>query len=88
MTNNFDEKITLSLDIPKSASQINADIKKLQSRLNDVKASGSLDTRATVEQINAQISALQSQLKTVPIKADIDNGRWQGIAGGRASGCP
>ncbi len=74
MTNNFNEKITLSLDIPKSASQINADIKKLQSRLNDVKASGSLDTRATVEQINAQISALQSQLKTVPIKADIDNG--------------
>lgn len=61
MANN-DKQIVLGLDIPKTAAQINKDIKKLQGRLAKVKAAGALDTGATVKQINSQISALQSQL--------------------------
>ncbi|MDE6642364.1 MAG: hypothetical protein K2K63_17780, partial [Acetatifactor sp.] len=62
----------LGLDIPKTAAQINADIKKLQNQLAKVKATGALDTNATVRQINAQIAALQSQLKSIDIKTNID----------------
>lgn len=71
MANN-DNQIVLGLDIPKTATQINADIKKLQSRLTKVKAAGALDTDATVRQINSQIAALQSRLKNIEIKADIN----------------
>lgn len=67
-------KITLGLDIPKTAAQINADIKKLQGQLKQVKANGALDTSQTVQRINAQISALQAQLRTVSISAAIDTG--------------
>ena len=72
MSNKKDEQIVLGLDIPKSVSQINADIQKLQNQLIRVKASGALDTDSTVRQINAQITALQSQLKTININADIN----------------
>lgn len=71
MANN-DGQIVLGLDIPKTVSQINADIKKLQNQLAKVKATGALDTSSTVKQINSQISALQSQLKTINIKANIN----------------
>lgn len=71
MANN-DKQIVLGLDIPKTAAQINADIKKLQNQLAKVKATGALDTNATVRQINAQITALQSQLKSIDIKTNID----------------
>lgn len=69
---NSDGQIVLGLDIPKTVSQINADIKKLQNQLVKVKATGALDTSFTVKQINSQISALQSQLKTINIKANIN----------------
>ena len=69
---NTDEKIVLGLNIPKTAAQINADIKKLEKQLAQVKATGALDTASTVKQINSQIAALQSQLKTIHIKANID----------------
>ena len=72
MSNKKDEQIVLGLDIPRSVSQINADIQKLQNQLIRVKASGALDTDSTVRQINAQITALQSQLKTININADIN----------------
>ena len=71
MANN-DKQIVLGLDIPKTAAQINKDIKKLQGRLAKVKATGALDTGATVKQINSQIAALQSQLKSIDIKTNID----------------
>ena len=71
MANN-DKQIVLGLDIPRTAAQINADIKKLQGQLAKVKAAGALDTSATVRQINAQIAALQSQLKSIDIKTKID----------------
>lgn len=71
MANN-DGQIVLGLDIPKTVSQINADIKKLQNQLKQVKATGALDTSATVKQINKQIAALQSQLKTININTKID----------------
>ncbi|MDE5591280.1 MAG: hypothetical protein K2J60_19400, partial [Acetatifactor sp.] len=61
MANN-DKQIVLGLDIPKTAAQINKDIKKLQGQLAKVRATGALDTGATVKEINAQIAALQSQL--------------------------
>ncbi len=74
MANNNDGQIVLGLDIPKTVSQINADIKKLQNQLEQVKSTGALDTSATVKQINAQIASLQSQLKTIELKANINTG--------------
>lgn len=72
MANNNDGQIVVGLDIPKSVSQINADIKKLEKQLEQVKATGALDTSATVKQINSQIATLQAQLKTITINANID----------------
>ena len=69
---NTNGQIILGLDVAKSATQINADIKKLQKQLAQVKATGALDTSPTVKQINSQIAALQSKLKTLNIKANID----------------
>lgn len=69
---NTDGQIILGLDIPKTVSQINADIKKLQNQLKQVKTTGALDTSSTVKQINAQIAALQSQLKSIDIKANVN----------------
>lgn len=69
---NTDEKIVLGLNIPKTAAQINADIKTLQKQLDQVKVTGALDTASTVKQINSQIAALQSQLKAITINADIN----------------
>lgn len=69
---NTDGQIVLGLDIPKTVSQINADIKKLQNQLAQIKATGALDTNSTVKKINAQIAALQSQLKNININAKID----------------
>ncbi len=65
MATNDDEQIVLGLDIPKTIRQINEDIKKLQGKLEKVKASGELDSRATVREINAQIAALKSQLGAI-----------------------
>ena len=72
MANNNDGQIVLGLDIPKTVNQINADIKKLEKQLEQVKATGALDTSATVKQINAQIVTLQTQLKNINIQANID----------------
>ena len=72
MATKNDEQIVLGLDIQKTAKQINADIKKLQSRLEKVKISGTLDAKSTAKEINAQIQALKSQLKAVNLKANID----------------
>ena len=72
MSTKNDEQIVLGLDIQKTAKQINADIKKLQSRLEKVKISGTLDAKSTAKEINAQIKALKSQLKAVNLKANID----------------
>ena len=71
MANNK-RQIVLGLDTPRTVSQINADIKKLQNQLKQVKAIGALDTDPTVKKINAQINALQSQLKTIEINTKID----------------
>ena len=78
MANN-DGKIVLGLDIPKTVSQMNADIKKLQKQLAQVKLTGALDTSSTVKQINAQIAALQSQIKTVDIKANVNTSEAQKV---------
>lgn len=77
MANNNDGQIVLGLDIPKTVSQINADIKKLQSQLDQVKTTGTLDTNATVQEINAKIKALQSQLKTIEIQATVSPANLQ-----------
>ena len=69
---NNDGKIVLGLDIPKTASQINADIQKLEKQLKQVKATGALDTSSTVKKINAQISSLQSQLKAFDINVNLN----------------
>lgn len=72
MANNNDGQIVLGLDIPKTVSQINDDIKKLQGQLDQVKATGALDTSATVKQINAQIATLQAQLNNINIQANVN----------------
>lgn len=72
MANNSNEKIVLSLDIPKTASQINSDIKRLQKQLKQLKIIGELDTKEQLKQINAQIEALQRQINKINILADID----------------
>ncbi len=82
MATNDDEQIVLGLDIPKTIRQINEDIKKLQGKLEKVKASGELDSRATVREINAQIAALKSQLGAIALKASI-NERLAGKTGRR-----
>lgn len=69
---NTDGKIVLGLDIPKTVSQINKDIIKLQKQLKHVKATGALDTSPTVKQINSQIATLQAQLKAIDINANIN----------------
>ena len=65
MANNNDGQIVLGLNIPKTVEQINADIKKLQKQLKQVKATGKLDTDATVRQINSQIAELQRRLTNI-----------------------
>ena len=72
MANNNDGQIVLGLDIPKTVSQINADIKKLQGQLDQIKATGALDTSATIKQINAQIATLQAQLNNINIQANVN----------------
>lgn len=72
MSNSNNGQIVLGLDIPKTVNQINADIKKLEKQLEQVKATGVLDTDKTVKQLNAQIKSLQTQLKTIEIKANVD----------------
>lgn len=72
MANNNDGQIVVGLDIPKSVSQINADIKKLEKQLKQVKATGALDTSATVQKINSQIASLQAQLKNININANVN----------------
>jgi len=79
LANNNDGQIVLGLDIPKTVSQINADIKKLQNQLEQVKATGALDTSATVKQINAQIASLQSQLKEINLKTNINTSDAQKV---------
>lgn len=44
MPTNNDEKITLGLDIPKTASQINADMKKVQNQLKPINIKTNIDT--------------------------------------------
>lgn len=77
LANNNDGQIVLGLDIPKTVSQINADIKKLEKQLAQVKTTGALDTSATVKQINSQIASLQAQLKTININANVDTNNAQ-----------
>mgnify|MGYP003291639666 CR=1 FL=1 len=72
MPNSNNGQVVLGLDIPKTVNQINADIKKLEKQLEQVKATGVLDTDKTVKQLNAQIKSLQTQLKTIEIKATVD----------------
>ncbi len=77
MANNNNEQIVVGVDIPKTVSQINSDIKKLQSQLKQIKAAGALDTSSTVKRINTQIATLQSQLQKINIQADIDTNSAQ-----------
>lgn len=84
MATNDDEQIVLGLDIPKTIRQINEDIKKLQGKLEKVKAFGELDSRATVREINTQIAALKSQLDAIKLKASINE--RQAVKTGRRLG--
>lgn len=62
---NHEEQIVLGIDMPKTVSKINADIRKLKNQLAQVKLTGALDTDSTVKKINARIAALESQLKSI-----------------------
>ena len=69
-----DEKIILGLDIPNTVRQINADLKKLQSQLNQVKTTASLETVDTIRQLSRQITTLQKQVQGITIKPKVDVG--------------
>lgn len=77
MANNNDGQIVLGLDIPETVRQINADIDRLQNKLEQVKTTGALDTSETIKQINTQIASLQSQLKTIELKTNINTSTAQ-----------
>ncbi|MEY8338484.1 hypothetical protein AALB16_10755 [Lachnospiraceae bacterium 62-35] len=72
MANNNDGKIVLTVDMPKTVRQINADIDKLQKQLKLLKLNGALDLSSQAKQINAEIAALQSQLKEIELKVKVD----------------
>ncbi|MEY8338490.1 hypothetical protein AALB16_10790 [Lachnospiraceae bacterium 62-35] len=72
MADNNDGKIVLTVDMPKTVRQINADIDKLQKQLKRLKLNGALDLSSQAKQINAQIAALQSQLKEIDLKVKVD----------------
>ncbi|MEY8339470.1 phage tail tape measure protein [Lachnospiraceae bacterium 62-35] len=72
MADNYNGKIVLEVDIPKTVRQINADIDKLQKQLKHLKLNGTLDTSSQAKQINAKIAALQSQLNEMELKVGVD----------------
>lgn len=67
-----DFKIVASLDIPKSASKINADIPVLEKKLNSIRVLAELDTTRSINSIQSQLNTIAKQAKAPTIKVGID----------------
>ena len=65
-------KISASLDIPKSISQINADITKLQSQVNQLKITTEIDITKSLSNIQAKLNSIKSPTINVNILAIIN----------------
>ena len=65
-------KIVASLDIPKSASKINADIPALEKKLTSLQILAELDITRSLNSIQSQLNTLANQAKAPTIKVGID----------------
>ena len=65
-------KIAASLDIPKSAQAINADIPKLEKQINPIKILAELDITRSLNSIQAQLKTISNQTNTSTIKVNVD----------------
>ncbi len=65
-------KIVASLDIPKSAQAINADIPKLEKQINPIKILAELDITRSLNSIKAQLKTISNQTNTSTIKVNVD----------------
>ena len=65
-------KIVASLDIPKSAQTINADIPKLEKQINPIKILAELDITRSLNSIQAQLKTISNQTNTSTIKVNVD----------------
>lgn len=65
-------KISASLDIPKSASKINADIPVLEKKLNSIRILAELDTVRSINSVQSQLNTIVKKTKAPTIKVDID----------------
>lgn len=80
-------KISASLDIPKSISQINADIAKLQSQVNQLKITTEIDITKSLNNIQAKLNSIKSPTINVninPINSDVTNAISNGLKGVQA----
>ena len=80
-------KISASLDIPKSISQINADIAKLQSQVNQLKITTEIDVTKSLNNIQAKLNSIKSPTINVninPINSDVTNAISNGLKGVQA----
>lgn len=65
-------KIVASLNIPKSAQAINADIPKLEKQINPIKILAELDITRSLNSIQAQLKTISNQTNTSTIKVNVD----------------
>ena len=65
-------KIVASLDVPKSAQAINADIPKLEKQINPIKILAELDITRSLNSIQAQLKTISNQTNTSTIKVNVD----------------
>ena len=80
-------KISASLDIPKSISQINADMAKLQSQVNQLKITTEIDITKSLNNIQAKLNSIKSPTINVninPINSDVTNAISNGLKGVQA----
>ena len=80
-------KISASLDIPKSISQINADIAKLQSQVNQLKITTEIDITKSLNNIQAKLNSIPSPTIKVninPINVDVTSAISNGLKGVQA----
>ena len=74
--NNNNEKIILGIDLQKSAAQINADLKKLQSRLAPIKAIAPSESLQQTEKSMSRLEKLSKLLKDQMSQAASSFSRW------------
>ena len=63
MTSQDNDKIVLGLDIPKTAAQINSDLKKLQKQLSVVRMPGSLDD--SLKDAGQMLKRTENSMRTI-----------------------